>query len=309
MESASTASQVPEPVVALPETPGMSVAGLEQEEAATPEPAASVHRIYRHKLPVRLAHWLNVLCLPILVMSGLQIFNAHPALYWGDRSDRDRPILYMRAMRRESGEVIGVTTVFGRAVETTGVLGFSHDSARGFPAWATLPSGKWLAMGRQWHLFFAWVFVINGLIFGLYAILSRHLSRDLFPKWKDLRSIGRALKDHLLLRHPAGEKDYNVLQKIAYTGVVFGLGPLIVLTGLSMSPMIDAAFPGLLALFGGRQSARTIHFLACFAFIAFVVIHLSQVLLTGVWNNLRSMVTGWYAVADSGATHDGQQGN
>ena len=313
VDSAAVVSEVPkavvEAVVALPETSGTPVAGLEQEQTATPEPAPSVRHIYRHKLPVRLAHWLNVLCLPILVMSGLQIFNAHPALYWGDRSDRDRPILSMRAMRAESGEVIGVTTVFGRAVETTGVLGFSHDSARGFPAWATLPSGEWLAMGRQWHLFFAWVFVINGLIFGLYAILSRHLSRDLFPKWTDLRGIGRALKDHLLLRHRTGEKQYNVLQKISYTGVVFGLGPLIVLTGLSMSPMIDAAFPGLLALFGGRQSARTIHFLACFAFIGFVVIHLSQVLLTGFWNNLRSMVTGWYAVAEHGAGHDGQQAN
>lgn len=96
-------------------------------------PAPITHRIYRHKLPVRLAHWLNVLCLPILIMSGFQIFNAHPALYWGDRSDRDRPILSMRAMRTGSGEVIGVTTVFGHAVETTGVLGFSNDSARGFP--------------------------------------------------------------------------------------------------------------------------------------------------------------------------------
>jgi len=284
--------------------------GPSQEQSAlTTASAQAVSRIYRHKLPVRLAHWLNVLCLPILIMSGLQIFNAHPALYWGDRSDRDRPILSMRAMRTESGEVVGVTTVFGHAFETTGVLGLSHDSVRGFPAWATLPGGKWLAMGRQWHLFFAWLFVINGLIFGLYAILSRHLSRDLFPKWEDLRGIGQALKDHLLLRHPTGEKHYNVLQKIAYTGVVFGLGPLIVLTGLSMSPMIDAAFPGLLTLFGGRQSARTIHFLACFAFIGFVVIHLSQVVLTGLWNNLRSMLTGWYAVEESGATHGGQQAN
>ena len=296
-----------QPTAPIPVSVEVPLAGPSQEQnAVTTASAQAVSRIYRHKLPVRLAHWLNVLCLPILIMSGLQIFNAHPALYWGNRSDRDRPILSLRAMRMESGEVIGVTTVFGHAVETTGVLGFSHDSVRGFPAWATLPSGKWLAMGRQWHLFFAWVFVINGLIFGLYAILSRHLSRDLFPKWKDLRGIGRALKDHLLFRHPTGERDYNVLQKISYTGVVFGLGPLIVLTGLSMSPMVDAAFPGLLALFGGRQSARTIHFLACFAFIGFVVIHLSQVVLTGVWNNLRSMVTGWYAVAESGATHEEQ---
>ena len=84
----------------------------------------------------------------------------------------------------------------------------------------------------------------------------------------------------------------NVLQKLAYTGVVFGLGPLIALTGLTMSPTIDAAFPGLLTLFGGRQGARTIHFIACFAFVGFIVVHLVQVVLTGVVNNLRSMITG-----------------
>ena len=112
--------------------------------------------------------------------------------------------------------------------------------------------------------------------------------------------------DHLFFRHPSGEeaKHYNVLQKIAYTGVIFGLGPLIVLTGLSMSPAIDAAFPGLLTLFGGRQSARTIHFLACFAFIGFIVIHLFQVIVTGLWNNLRSMVTGWYTIRESEEVHE-----
>src|SRR5437879_821099 len=106
---------------------------------------------------------------------------------------------------------------------------------------------QWLAMGRRWHLFFAWIFVINGLLFGLYAILSRHLTRDLFPWWRDLRGLGRTLLDHLLFRHPTGDeaKRYNVLQKIAYTGVIFGLGPLIVLTGLSISPIIDAASHGL----------------------------------------------------------------
>ncbi|MGH7165162.1 MAG: cytochrome b/b6 domain-containing protein [Nitrospiraceae bacterium] len=267
-----------------------------------------VQHVYRHSLPVRLGHWLNVICLPILIMSGFQIFNAHPALYWGDRSDRDRPILAMRAMRTERGEVKGVTTVLGHSFETTGVLGFSSDSTRGFPSWATLPSGKWLAMGRQWHLFFAWIFVLNGLLFGLYALLSRHLWRDLFPKLKDLRGIGRDIRTHLTFRHPTGNeaRHYNVLQKLAYTGVAFGLGPLIVLTGLSMSPTIDAGFPGLLTLFGGRQSARTIHFLACFAFIGFVTVHLFMVATSGLRNNLRSMITGWFHITVGGATHDGQ---
>jgi thiosulfate reductase cytochrome b subunit len=263
-------------------------------------------RIYRHKRLVRIGHWINVLCLPILIMSGLQIFNAHSALYWGDRSDRDRPLLSMSAVTTEAGERKGITTVLGHPFDTTGVFGYSSDMRRGFPSWATLPGPQWLAMGRRWHLFFAWVFVINGLIFGLYAILSRHLTRDLFPWWKDLRGLGRVLLDHLLFRHPQGEetKRYNVLQKIAYTGVIFGLGPLIVLTGLSMSPMVDAAFPGLLTLFGGRQSARTIHFVACFAFIGFIVIHVTMVAITGFWNNLRSMFTGWFRIAEEEDLYD-----
>ena len=261
---------------------------------------------YRHLLPVRLGHWINVLCLPILIMSGFQIFNAHPALYWGNRSDRDRPILAITSVKTESGERKGITMVAGRIFDTTGVLGLSGERPRGFPSWATLPSAQWLAMGRRWHLFFAWIFVINGVFFGLYALLKGHFWRDLFPHWRDLQKIGKTILDHLLFRHPSGEEatHYNVLQKIAYTGVIFGLGPLIVLTGLAMSPAIDAAFPGLLTLFGGRQSARTIHFLACFAFIGFVVIHLFQVIVTGLWNNLRSMVTGWYTIPESEEVHE-----
>lgn len=265
-----------------------------------------MERIYRHALPVRIGHWINVLCLPILIMTGFQIFNAHPALYWGDRSDRDRPILAMRGVVTETGERKGVTTVLGRPFDTTGLLGVSGGSNRGFPSWATIPDGRWLSMGRQWHFFFAWVFVINGLLFGVHALASRHLTRDLFPWWKDLRGIGRDLLNHLKFRHPTGEeaKRYNVLQKMAYTGVVFGMGPLIVLTGLSMSPTIDAAFPILLDFFGGRQSARTIHFLACFAFIGFIVIHLTMVATTGLRNNLRSMITGWFSISTSAVKHE-----
>jgi thiosulfate reductase cytochrome b subunit len=239
-------------------------------------------------------------------MSGFQIFNAHPALYWGDRSDRDRPLLSMRKVVTESGERKGVTTVLGHPFDTTGFLGYSSDMRRGFPTWATLPSAQWLAMGRRWHLFFAWIFVINGVLFGLYALFKGHFWRDLSPHWRDLQNIGKTILDHRLFRHPSGEqaKHYNVLQKIAYTSAIFGLGPLIVLTGLSMSPMIDAAFPWLLTVFGGRQSARTIHFLACFAFIGFVVIHVSQVIVTGLWNNLRSMVTGWYTIRENGEAHE-----
>ena len=279
-------------------------AGLSPVPPASPP--ATTERVYRHRLPVRISHWLNVPVLFILIMSGLQIFNAHPALYWGDRSDRDQPLLSIRPMNSERGEIRGITTILGHQFDTTGVLGYSNGSGRAFPAWATVPSARWLAMGRQWHLFFAWVFVINGLLFMTYALISRHVTRDLAPTGKELRGIGKALKDHIVLRHPTGDeaKRYNVLQKLAYAGILFVVAPLIVLTGLTMSPTIDAAFPWLLTVFGGRQAARTIHFIACFSFVGFIVIHVSQVILTGFFNNIRSMITGWFVVKQEGASHE-----
>lgn len=275
-----------------------STAALSTVSAPVVSSPLVIERVYRHRLPVRISHWLNVPFLIILIMSGLQIFNAHPALYWGDRSDRDRPLLSIRPVQTDDGDIKGVTTVLGYRFETTGVLGYSDGSGRAFPAWATIPSAKWLAMGRQWHLFFAWLFVINGLIFTTYALASRHVTRDLAPTGMDWRSIGKSLKDHLVFRHPIGEeaRRYNVLQKLAYATVLFLLGPLIVLTGLAMSPTIDTAFPWLLTILGGRQAARTIHFVACFSFVGFILTHVFQVIMTGFFNNIRSMITGWFTV-------------
>lgn len=296
----------------LPLEAHASADGLAAKQGAVstvlPASVPIVERIYRHRLPVRISHWLNVPCLIILIMSGLQIFNAHPALYWGDRSDRDQPLLSIRPMKTENGEMRGITTILGYKFDTTGVLGYSDGSRRAFPTWATIPSAKVLAMGRQWHLFFAWLLVINGLFFTAYALISRHVTRDLAPTGKDLRGIGKAVKDHLVLRHPTGNeaKRYNVLQKLAYVVMLFVVAPLIILTGLTMSPTIDTAFPWLLTIFGGRQAARTIHFIACFSFVGFIVIHVLEVILTGFFNNIRSMITGWFVVKHEheGASHE-----
>jgi len=110
--------------------------------------------------------------------------------------------------------------------------------------------------------------------------------------------IGRSIKDHLLFRHPRGEaaKRYNVLQKLAYLAVIFVLLPLIVLMGLAMSPRADAVFAGWVDIVGGRQSARTLHFVVAWLIVGFVAIHVFQVIVTGLWNNLRSMITGRYRV-------------
>jgi thiosulfate reductase cytochrome b subunit len=257
---------------------------------------------------VRVTHWVNALCLYVLLLSGLQIFNAHPALYWGERSRFDRPLLALTA-QEQNGRLVGTTRLLGRELDTTGVLGVSTGrggavEARGFPSWVTLPSYQDLAAGRRWHFLFAWLFVLNGTVYLGYSVLSGHLQRDLVPDRAESRRIGRTIVDHLHLRFPSGDeaRHYNVLQKVSYLLVVLLLLPLMLLTGLTMSPGVDAAVPELLTMFGGRQSARTVHFLTAFSLVLFVVAHLAMVLLSGAWNNLRAMVTGSYTIR--GGLHD-----
>ena len=260
----------------------------------------------RHAWPVRLMHWINVVAFFLLLMSGLQIFNAHPALNWGRSSyDGKPPLMQIGAERAADGTVHGVTSVFGHAFHTTGVLGVSRGGdgtpvVRAFPAWATLPGVQWLAMARTWHFFLAWILVLNGICYIGYGIAGGHFRRDLLPTAADARSIPRSLKDHLLLRHPQGEaaRRYNVLQKLTYLVVVFVLLPGIVLMGWAMSPWIDAYWPGWVDAVGGRQSARTLHFAFAFALLAFVLVHVFEVVVSGLWNNLRSMITGRYEVTE-----------
>ena len=269
--------------------------------------ARAQRRIYRHRLPVRLMHWINVVCLTVLLMSGLNIFNAHPALYWGQESTFAEPWISFGARNTPTGP-IGYTRIAGHEFDTTGVLGLStapgsEPMARAFPWWATIPGGQWLAMARHWHFFFAWIFVVNGAIYLLYTIFSRHLRRDLVPTRAELRNLGRSIVDHLKLKHPTGDAAtrYNVLQSLTYLIVIFGLLPLVVIAGLAMSPRLDTVFTGWVELLGGRQSARTLHFLAAFGLLLFVVVHVAEVFIAGVWNEMRSMITGWYAVPEADA--------
>ena len=259
--------------------------------------------IYRHSVLTRITHWINVLCILVLVMSGLQIFNAHPALYFGHQSDFANPAASLRAVVGPDGQPMGVTRIGNASFNTTGFLGLSAGAdgeprARGFPSWLTLPSYQDLATGRRWHFFFAWLFVINGLAYLIYSLASGHLSKDLAPSCSELKHIGASIWEHLRLRFPQGEqaKRYNVLQKLAYLIVALVLLPLMLATGLAMSPGMDAGYPFLLEIFGGRQSARTIHFIAASGIVLFVVVHLAMVLISGVWNNLRSMITGRYVI-------------
>ena len=258
--------------------------------------------IYRHRLPVRIMHWVNVVCIVILLGSGLQIFNAHPSLYWGDDS-RDSTRILQITQKEVGGEWHGVTRIGSHEFDTHGVLGSSRNdegkyAARAFPGWATIPSPQWLAMGRVWHFFFAWLFVTNGFAYVAYAIFSGHLKRDMVPSKSEWRGIGRSILDHIKLKHPHGEeaRRYNVLQNIAYLSIVFIVLPLIVVGGLAMSPMADSIATGWVDFFGGRQAARSLHFIAAGLIVAFVLVHVFEVIVTGLVNNLRSMVTGYWRV-------------
>ncbi|HEX2559885.1 cytochrome b/b6 domain-containing protein [Phenylobacterium sp.] len=259
---------------------------------------APVEMIYRHTLATRLTHWTNALAILVLLTSGLQIFNAHPALYWGEASRFADPWVAMVAAE-QGGQFVGLTRIGDAVFDTTGVLGFSGE-VRGFPAWATLPSYRSLADGRRWHFFFAWVFVINLAIYLAAGLISGHLRRDLLPERDQLgpRHILHEIANHARLRFPRGHeaRRYNLIQKVTYLVVIFVVLPLMLLTGLSMSPAFGAVGYGLIELLGGRQSARTLHFISASLIALFVLVHVAMVVAAGAWNNIRAMVTGRFAI-------------
>ena len=259
--------------------------------------------VRRHSPIVRITHWINAVSLCLLLLSGLQIFNAHPHLYWGQQSDFGHGWLSIGAY--DVGDhPRGVALVGDTAFHTTGFLGASKVGgvwmARAFPAWLTLPAEQYLALGRRWHFFFAWVFAINLTLYLASAVIGGHLRRDLAPTWAQLkpRHVLHEIWDHMRLRFPKGEdaRRYNVLQKGAYLGVVLLLLPVMILSGMTMSPSLDADFPWLVELFQGRQSARSIHFIVASLIVAFFFVHIVMVVLSGTWNNVRSMITGRYAI-------------
>ncbi|MDE2571849.1 MAG: cytochrome b/b6 domain-containing protein [bacterium] len=218
-------------------------------------PHPSPARVYRHPLVVRATHWIMALSMLVLVMSGLQIFNAHPALYASDASTFGHPLLALPKA----------------------------------PWWLTLPAYQDLADGRRWHIFFAWVF-------GLCALLYARWAWQLVPNRADLSRILPSLKEHLTPWRLRAERRANPLQKSAYFAVVFSVAPLAIVSGLALSPAIDAWAPWLPALFGGRQFARAWHFAAMLGLLGFIAGHLAMIALTGPLNQLRSMITGWLDV-------------
>ncbi len=275
-----------------------SQARMVQAADERPAPASDDGLVYRQTRWTRLTHWVWALSLFFLLLSGLQIFNAHPALYIGKQSgfSFSNDVLVIGADNSSTGPV-GYTTILGNRFNTTGVLGLSgptaNPSARAFPAWATIPSGQDLATGRVVHFFFAWLLSGTLLVWLVASAVNGHLRRDLAPGIDDLRRLPKDIADHARLRfhHSRG---YNTLQKLAYGGVLFVLLPLMLVTGLAMSPSMNAAVPFLADLLGGRQTARTIHFVAMVLLVGFFIVHMLMILAAGPINELRSIITGWY---------------
>jgi thiosulfate reductase cytochrome b subunit len=267
------------------------------------EPA---RRVYRHRAFTRIWHWLNLLCLVVLLASGLQIFNAYPRLHWGAYgANADKAFIEILPEATADGGARGVTRIGGLELTTTGVLGLSKGpdgmiEGRAFPRWMTIPSYQDLTTGRRFHFYFAWAFVLLGAAYVIHSAISRHLKGDLLPTRQELspRRLLAEIKDHARLKVPRGEDAlrYNPIQKLAYLAAVFVLLPLMVLTGLTMMPAMDAAWPWLLDLFGGRPSARTLHFISAGLIVLFVAVHVFEVILVGPVRAIGSMITGWWTV-------------
>ena len=230
--------------------------------------------VWRHPLWVRWTHWVNVAAVVVLVMSGLNILMAHPHLYWGVRSTFADPWLSFRAA----------------------------------PDWAMIPSGRDLAQGRRWHFFFAWIFVINGLAYLALLVVTRRLGRRLWPDRTDRAGFWASVREHIRFRFPKDDeaRRYNVIQKMTYLIMLLVILPMMLVTGLSMSPGFNSIGGLLLDLMGGRQSARTLHFLSAAAIVTFVVIHVGLVIWTGWINNMRAMITGWFVIEPSAKDEDGE---
>jgi len=224
--------------------------------------------VYRHNRNVRICHWINVIAFGYLVVSGVHIFLDFPELYWGKVGFRGH-----------------------EAVFKLSDWGISWDEA------GDMGDRRW---GRNYHFLFAWISVINGLVYVGWNVWNKHFRRDLLPSRDELsqQNLKADLVDHVRLRTPESKTEgrYSVLQKISYVIVIFVVSPFMILSGLAQMPAFTAISPELIDLFGGRQSARTLHVIGMLWMILFVLIHVFEVFVAGAVNEVRSMITGKYAI-------------
>jgi thiosulfate reductase cytochrome b subunit len=235
-----------------------------------------------HARWVRISHWIITLSVAVLAFSGVEILMVHPRLYWGEvGNDLTPPLLELPISRNHAhGGWAGQTPFFtGQASPITASRTYDIFNQNGW--------------GRSLHFLAAWFLVVSGAVYLLVGLVAGHFRRHLVPRLSRAE-FWREVRDHLRLQIPpaTGGPDYGLLQRLSYASIVFVTLPLTVLTGLTMSPAITAAFPFLLTVFGGHQSARTIHFFAFAASMLFLVVHVVMVVKSGFRRQMRAMTIG-----------------
>lgn len=223
----------------------------------------------RHTAFVRVTHWITTLCFIALLLSGIEILISHPRFYWGETGNVHTPALFQLPIPASRSSV------------PTG-YGYVLPDQNGW--------------SRYLHFQSAWVAVLTGLLYVVWGSITSHFGKNLLPGRADLswRALLSVTADHLRFKRPddAEAWSYNALQRLTYLFVIFVLFPLIIWTGLAMSPAIASVFPGAVSVLGGQQSARTIHFFVTVSLVLFLLIHIVMIFLAGFTNRMRAMITG-----------------
>jgi DMSO/TMAO reductase YedYZ molybdopterin-dependent catalytic subunit/thiosulfate reductase cytochrome b subunit len=224
---------------------------------------------------LRATHFLNLLFLSLLVRSGFEILSAHPKLYWNDDCTPGSEWLRLTRKRQPAHE-----------------LWTSRDEEESFSSWIALPGRRNLGLGRHWHFLADAGWLLTGLLYVAMLAVTPAWRRLIPTSWSILPGGWHVLRSYLSLHLVLTPGRYNPLEQLAYFSVVFVLSPLAIATGLAMSPAIAARAPWYIRLFGGRQAARSIHFLLLCAFLAFFVVHLAMVIAHGEISEMALIVLG-----------------
>ena len=223
----------------------------------------------RHSAVVRVTHWIITLCFFALLVTGIEILISHPRFYWGEVGNVSMPSLFELPIPASRGSV---------------KTGYSF----------VLPDQN--SWSRSLHFQAGWVAVLTGLLYVVHGLLTGHFRKNLLPSRADLtwQAFSALVANHLRFKRlrEAEAQSYNALQQLTYLLVIFVLFPLMIWTGLAMSPAFSGTFPITVTVFGGQQSARTIHFLVTVALVLFLVVHIMMVSLGGFRNRMRAMITG-----------------
>ena len=241
--------------------------------SASALPAATVAS--RHSVLVRVTHWITALCFLALLVSGGEIVVSHPRFYWGETGNNLTSTLFKLPIPAS------------RKLVPTG-YGFVLPDQNGW--------------SRYLHFQSAWIVVLTGLLYIISGLVTGHFRKNLFPGRADRswRAFSMAVASHLRFERPSEAEawSYNFLQRLAYLFVVFVLFPLVVWTGLAMSPAFVSAVPAAVNVLGGQQSARTLHFFVSLALVLFLLVHVGMVWFAGFRSRMRAMITGRAAGAD-----------